>query len=125
MFRSYNEVSFFKYGVANNGTGPALIKMVKVKQGDKYLKRWSEIKQFSGINATQSHISHRTLAAQDSITPIQYKGKEVKKLLSIDNSISIEICYCSIYEECWLIDRESIPEPIASCVIDKKEAFLQ
>jgi hypothetical protein len=122
IFRSVN-VDSFSYGIANNGTGPALIKYAKVKSGTQYLQRWSDVKQFNNIR--QSYMSNRTLSPQKAITPLSYKGESVKALKNVDDTISIELCYCSVYEECWLIDRENTPTPIESCVINEKQAFLQ
>ena len=122
IFRSFSENSF-SYEVNNNGTGPALIKYAKVKDGSKYIKTWKEIKPFQ--NFRQSHISNRTLSPQNSITPVSYKGEDAKAFLKADDSISIELCYCSIYEECWVIDRGNRPTAIEACSIDNKQMFLQ
>ncbi len=81
IFRSYSGNSF-SYGVANNGTGPALIKYAKVQDGSKYIKMWKEVPSFKNI--TQSHISYRTLPQKTSITALSYKGKGAKELVSND-----------------------------------------
>ncbi|MBU2925841.1 hypothetical protein Q4530_09510 [Colwellia sp. 1_MG-2023] len=123
IFRSVNPNSSFSYGVSNNGTGPALIKYAKIKYGTKYIKTWSEIEAFQNI--IQSHISNRTLSPQKGVTPVSYKGEKVKDLLKADTQIKIELCYCSIYEECWLIDKSNTPSPVKACYIDDDEIFLQ
>ncbi|MDT0605222.1 hypothetical protein [Thalassotalea castellviae] len=122
IFRSFNGSSF-SYGVNNSGTGPALIKYAKVYDGSKYLKHWKDIEAFKNIR--QSHLSNRTLSPQNSITPVSYKGKDAQKIAEADNSISIELCYCSIYDECWLIDRNNRPEEIEACMISEEQQFLQ
>jgi hypothetical protein len=123
IFRSYNGNSSFSYSVSNNGTGPALIKYAKVKNGSKYIKTWKEIKAFQNIR--QSHINNRTLSPQKSITPVSYKGEDAKSLVKADTLISIELCYCSIYEECWVIDRSNRPKAVETCTVDNKQIFLQ
>lgn len=120
--RSFN-TNLFNYQVSNNGTGPALIKYAKIQYKSKNIKEWKEIESFNNI--TQSHIGNRTLSAQNIITPVLYKGKDAKELVKADDSISIELCYCSIYDECWVIERNNRPTPIEACVIDPKEMFLQ
>ncbi len=122
IFRSFSKDTF-SYGVTNSGTGPAIIKYAKVQHGSTYIKNWHEIEQFNNIR--QSHVSTRTLAPQKTITPISYQGDDAKKLVEVDNHISIELCYCSIYEECWVIDRESQPKTIEACVIKDEQKFLQ
>jgi hypothetical protein len=122
IFRSYNGDSF-SYGVNNSGTGPALIKYAKVYDGTKYLKMWKDFEPFKNIR--QSHISNRTLSPQKSIAPVSYTGKAAPKLAEADNLIRIELCYCSIYDECWLIDRDNRPLSVKACFIEEKQRFLQ
>jgi hypothetical protein len=122
IFRSFSGNSF-SYGVSNNGTGPALIKYAKVQNDSKYIKMWKEIEVFKNIK--QSHISNRTLSPQNSITPVLYSGEDAKAFVKADDLISIELCYCSIYEECWVIDRSNRPITVEACVIDNKQLFLQ
>ena len=69
IFRSFGGDSF-SYLVTNNGTGPALIKYVTIKNDSTYIKMWKEIDAFKNIR--QSHISNRTLSPQNSITPVSY-----------------------------------------------------
>ena len=122
IFRSFSGDSF-SYGVTNSGTGPALIKYSKIKDGSKYIKEWKELEAFKNIR--QSHISNRTLSPQKTITPVSYKGKNAQALVNADSTISIELCYCSIYEECWVIDRENRPTSVEACKIDDGQKFIQ
>jgi len=77
IFRSFNGNSF-SYGVSNNGTGPALIKYEKVKDGSKYIKTWKEIKPFQNIR--QSHIGNRTLSPQTALLQFHIKERMQKRL---------------------------------------------
>jgi hypothetical protein len=122
LFRSFSGNSF-SYGVTNSGTGPALIKTVTVQYDSKYIKAWNEIESFRNI--TQSHISNRTLPPQKSITPVLYKGEDVNALVKADELIDIELCYCSIYDECWIVNRSNRPTAAEACVIDDKQIFQQ
>jgi len=122
IFRSFNGGSF-SYGITNNGTGPAIIKYTAVQDGSKYIKMWREIKFFKRI--VQSHISGRTLSPNSRITPVLYEGEDAQSLANADRSISIEICYCSIYEECWVIDKNNRPVNVEACIIDDDKKFLQ
>ncbi len=122
IFRSYSGDSF-SYGVNNSGTGPALIKYASVQYGSKYIKMWKEIEPFKNIR--QSHIGNRTLSPQNSIVPVLYKGDNAEALIKADDLISIELCYCSIYEECWVIDRANRPLVVEACNIDDKRVFTQ
>lgn len=122
IFRSYSGDTF-SYGVTNSGTGPALIKYAKIHDGKKYIQKWNDIKPLSNI--VQSHIGNRTLSPQDSINPVIYKGEDIAAVVQADKTISIELCYCSIYQECWLTDRDNQPAEVPHCEVDEQQAFLQ
>lgn len=122
IFRSYTEDTF-SYGVNNSGTGPALIKYAKVRDGDRYIKSWSDVEAFREF--TQSHIGLRTLSPQSNITPLIYKGENAMEFNKADANIKLELCYCSIYDECWLIDKTNQPKEVDACIADAKDLFLQ
>lgn len=123
IFRSFSTNKSFEYGVTNNGTGPALIKYAKVKYDSTFIKKWKDIPNFEEF--IQSHTGTRILPSQGVITPLKYKGGNTKLFFDADKKISITLCYCSIYEECWITDRENQPKPVEQCVINEKDKFLQ
>ncbi|WKE64583.1 hypothetical protein PVT67_13015 [Gallaecimonas kandeliae] len=112
--------SLLQYGVNNNGTGPAIIKYAKVTLDGKAVKNWADLMKAVAGNANQlnqSQINGRTLPAQQSITAFgtenqpfikAWFGNEAKRL-------TIDLCYCSIYDECWATDIANKPKPIPAC----------
>ncbi|MCL1077923.1 hypothetical protein D5R81_05325 [Parashewanella spongiae] len=125
IYRSYGD-THFSYGVNNPGNGPSIIKYAKVTYQSKPISRWNDIPEFP--QHIQSHLGQLILAAQDKLVPmtsLRNKPKDNEKFLEIDKSVEIELCYCSIYNECWLVNRANNPKSIKSCVIDPKIAFKQ
>lgn len=122
IYRSFNK-SKFSYGVINKGTGPALIQYAKVNIDGKFIKAWKEVPTFS--NVVQSHLSNSTLPALQIINPLVYEGPLVTDFLTQDEQVSIELCYCSIYGDCWLVDRSNETKEIAECTVAEEEAFQQ
>lgn len=120
IYRSY-DIGKFSYGVVNKGTGPAIIKYAKVTANGQYLKKWSELPELRNIY--QSHISTITLPSGQRVQPLTYKGN--LNMLELDRGIGIELCYCSIYEDCWVVDRSNITQEIKECVISPEQAFEQ
>ena len=123
IFKSFHPEKHFEYGVTNNGTGPALIKYAKVSYDSKIIKKWIDIPEFKSF--LQSHFSARILPSQNLVKPLEYKGKNVVQFLKADKKVSIEVCYCSIYDECWLTDRKNQPQPVEQCSINEEDKFLQ
>lgn len=122
IFRSFS-ANTFSYGISNKGTGPAIITFVKVTNGEKVIRQWADVDVFSEI--LQSHIGNVTIPAGQSVNPLQYKGDDVAKILDIDDSISIELCYCSIYRQCWAVDRGNVSHEVDECVIPEDRKFQQ
>ena len=122
MFKSFSPQTF-SYGIINSGTGPALIKYAHVQYKSNSIKECSDIPNLPTYK--QSHFGNRIVSPQSTINPLGYEGDKVSELLKINESIKIEICYCSIYDECWLIDRASNPKAINSCIINENDRFLQ
>lgn len=130
IHRTYNnnDEPYFSYIVNNKGTGPAVIKYAKLSYENKPVKSWpSYLEMRSGrtIGHTQSHIGSKVLSAGESIKPMETRDKEVAALLADKDGLHIELCYCSIYDECWLADRMNEPILVAQCTIEDKERFLQ
>ncbi len=120
--RSYGD-QYYEYSVRNVGTGPALIKFAKIKYKGKIIHYWRDI---PGIeNFTQSHIGHKILPAQEKIKPITYKGKNVGSYLKVHKELSLELCYCSIYDECWINNGNNQIEVVKECRINDIDRFLQ
>ena len=124
VYRSFTKDTF-SYVVFNRGTGPAIIQYAKVSVGERTIKRWNEIDIFSEI--TQSHLSSGTLSSEQTLTPILYEGDLVADILEFADSapIDIELCYCSIYEDCWVVVRSVQAKPVSECSIKDEEAFMQ
>jgi len=129
IHRSYSDKdSSFSYMVNNKGTGPAVIKYARLSYNDKTLKSWSDyLKIHTGrtVGFTQSHIGSKVLSAGESIRPLELRDAELARILADNDDLQIEFCYCSIYDECWLVDRANTPTPVAQCTIDDKLRFLQ
>ena len=119
----------YEYRIENAGTGPAVIKYAYVSADGTYFSRWSQVFEHFNLeveNVTQSHISSRVVPAGKSFAAQYTNNTEFMPLWRrIDSKIDIEICYCSIYNECWQVDRRTPPQEIAACTVDTTKAFRQ
>ena len=122
IFRSFGDGQF-SYSVTNSGNGPALIKYAVVQYKSNAIKYWRDIPNFPPHS--QSHIGSRILSSQNTIQPLVHRGEKSSEFLIADEFIDIELCYCSIYDECWLTNRVNAPSLVNSCVINESKAFLQ
>ncbi|MDP2562445.1 hypothetical protein [Psychrobium sp. 1_MG-2023] len=122
VFQSFDTDSI-EYGVTNNGTGPAIIKHAIVRYNNEVIHQWRDIPDLPQF--VQSHIGQRILPSKLSITPIVIEDNEVSKLQKVWRLIEIELCYCSIYDECWQTDKTNQPTLVEACIVSKSDRFLQ
>lgn len=134
IYRSYykeNEQGDWNYSylILNNGTGPALIKSVQIKLDKQNLKNWSELRVGTGIdqaNYSQSQLNKSVIPANQRIVFFQTSDEKlINGLNSIDEKLQFEVCYCSIYDECWQVNRSSVTEEVEKCQIIDKQEFDQ
>ncbi|CCQ10044.1 hypothetical protein PALB_9090 [Pseudoalteromonas luteoviolacea B = ATCC 29581] len=122
LYRSYSD-STFSYGIANKGIGPAIINYATVQVDGQFIKHWVDIPEFELI--TQSHFGTTTMIPGQELLPLKYKGADVVAILALDKRIKIEICYCSIYDECWVTDRTMKTTSVSECSILPEHGFQQ
>ncbi|WP_091343422.1 hypothetical protein [Alkalimonas amylolytica] len=128
FFYNYIEGDNFAYEITNKGTGPALIKYVRLSYEDQPIRSWPEYLTLSTgrtVSHTQSFIYSRVISAGETVTALYTTDFEAAKLLVADNKLKIELCYCSIYNECWLLNDSIEPKTISYCQIDEHLRFMQ
>lgn len=113
----------------NTGLGPAKIVTVDVDiDGDK-ITNWKEaIAKITGDD--QSPITYsgiwkgRQVRAGELITLLQISKKETAERFFMDSSkVKINLCYCSIYNDCWLKQNRREPTAIDNCPINGGTKF--
>lgn len=130
MGQSYTQNSY-GYFVSNRGTGPALIEHVRLAVDGRPMADWAAVLDAYGAaeqrQYLQSQIDGRTLSAGQDIQVFQTKDKNlIGSLLSAEApSMAVEICYCSIYQQCWQVDQRNRPIEVDVCKLPASDRFLQ
>ena len=116
------------YRVTNVGTGPALIEHAIVKYKSKVVKDWDELSLLLGHKSrlfSTEHIGSRVLPALKTIDAIVTEdGKFAETFREAQPDVNIEICYCSVFDQCWLTNNEDKSTVTASCNVDSNNLFL-
>ena len=121
--------SVYEYRIENAGTGPAITKYAYVSADGKYFTNWHKVFEHFDLemeNVVQSHMSTRVLPAYQSFASLYTYNTEFMPLWrKVDQKIEIEVCYCSIYDECWIVDRRTPPEQVSACIVEPEKLFRQ
>lgn len=117
------------YLVINNGTGPAIVKYVQVGYDDTYYPTWRALFDSMGLDDVgfvQSQISRMVIPADKQITVLSFTNpKTIEQLSGFDNGLDFTLCYCSIYEECWQVNRQAKQRSVDACIEPSGVLFTQ
>jgi Co/Zn/Cd efflux system component len=125
----------FVMRLTNKGFGPALIRGLVVSVDGSPARDWNELTTRllrDTVAFTQSKITDTVIAPQDEIQIFRPSNADSLgiKFSSVTGRIGIEVCYCSIYDDCWWLRRPSFAgggrwrhEEVESCSIDDNRRF--
>jgi hypothetical protein len=118
----------FLYQVKNVGTGPALVKYTKVKFNSKFVNNWNELAHLVGqqdLSFSTYHIGDRVLPALATINPMVTENTALAEAFNNNKSaIEIEICFCSVFDQCWSTKTGVAKDIVSDCKVDTDEIFL-
>lgn len=116
----------FSYALTNKGVGPARVRDTKVYfKGERVTSFDSIILDILGPDDAFSYDRYRASSAKRRVV----SPRERVNLFGVDwfdasrrlsealaRDLELEVCYCSIYDDCWISRLESEePEPISQC----------
>jgi hypothetical protein len=129
------------FSLTNGGVGPAIVKSVTYKYNDKsstdffdYLADCclKELKQFNSNPPASLDLSkggYVTSSTYNVVVPAQdklefyklYRGEISDALWSKLNverkHLKVEICYCSLLDECYLTENKGVVDSVAECEV--------
>jgi len=124
--------SIYGLKMSNFGIGPAIIKSAQLELNGIYLKSWRELIDATGedrefINVATNSISRVVLPADKTLVALEMRDSSQKmsaEVREILRPLNISVCYCSVYEECWLKERKLPPQPVEQCTLNAKRDFV-
>jgi hypothetical protein len=122
--------------LTNKGFGPAMIRGLVVTVDGEPVRDWGQLSQLvlgDTVNYTQAKITDTVLAPQDQLEifkPTAADGVPVR-ISQAGGRIGLELCYCSVYEDCWWLRRPSFAtggrwthEEVKECRIPEERRFM-
>ena len=147
--REYQKVSVWPYvsqsnawvpgepytrSVSNLGVGPALVKSFQVSVDGTPRRDWAEVSR-ALTGRPVPELVYSTLRAGSVLLPDKPvplvripPGEAAQRFWEEAQTprLSVRLCYCSLYDDCWLHDslREE-PSPVSTCRPDPDKEFGQ
>lgn len=115
----------FTWTVNNNGVGPARVESVTLKLDGKPMKRWDDVlvalgitnSPSTGISSISGEVIPPDTNRETTIEPIKVNERVAAKVFKdADPRFQMDICYCSVYDECWVAHwQKSKVDPVDRC----------
>ncbi|WP_394822456.1 hypothetical protein [Pendulispora albinea] len=113
--------SDYRFLVLNGGIGPARIRFVEVTVDEKPVSTWDEaVKELIGERPPNTMIRNsvhgRIVSAGTNVNAVHVIDPEVAKAVAeARHRLQMQVCYCSVLDECWLVSSHEEPAPITKC----------
>ena len=112
-----------RFGVQNTGIGPAKIETIQVLVGNEPQANWNDVLEAAIGDPLwfyyQSQIGGRVLPPGEMIEAFLAEGELADTLSKSLSDMSVTLCYCSIYDECWRYEQhmsgDSSREEVTFC----------
>jgi hypothetical protein len=115
--------------VANKGVGPAKVESLEVfyhdaaqSGGEALLQAVLKPADKRHLPFLQSDVVNSVMAANDHVDIIDVQAanftpQETEALRAAMSELSFRVCYCSVFDECSVLDtrKELRPEPVNAC----------
>ncbi|MDX1396298.1 MAG: hypothetical protein R3195_18095 [Gemmatimonadota bacterium] len=120
--------------VTNSGVGPARIRSFRVLLDGEPVHTWTEVKEaltgdpeVSVYNTVNGHV----LPAGEEIRAFaEFDAETIRTLSSEWNRVAFVYCYCSVLDNCWVVDgregrggQEDEHREVDECVVDPAAEF--
>ncbi|WP_189770556.1 hypothetical protein [Thalassotalea marina] len=110
----------------SNGIGPAIIKHASMIHNGKVINDYIELKkpymkEFKDQNWSQTIIKPRVIPANSNVLVFQLNDSNkfaVDKFRKDMKNLNLTVCYCSVYDECWQVDKDNTPKAIEVCPLE-------
>jgi hypothetical protein len=123
---SYSEEGF-RYFLTNSGVGPARIQSAEITVDGNAVRDWGEFFERLGLDVSRyvtSYVARGALPA-GAIHEVLVLDSEqpVDELYHQQDRVRISLCYCSVYDDCWIKTMADDPTPVRVCAGDTDSHF--
>lgn len=122
----------FGLTASNNGIGPARVNGVRVRWKGQVIRSWPDF--VAAALGPDSGLDYDTLRASDLNGQVIRPGQVVqlfflpwsersRPLADEIDAIDMVVCYCSVFDQCWMVEVGAPAQPADRCPIREEDQF--
>ena len=118
----------------NQGVGPARIRSFRALVDGEPVRTWPALFSALGVEAGgwgNDLTNGRVIPGQDWLRTLKAPGEErAARVLDAyfeDRRLAFEVCYCSVYDECWQVTAQGLDgerTPVSACDTGPEQGTL-
>lgn len=115
----------YTYNVRNVGLGPALVRSFQVSVDGKRRANWGEVVDALGLDPRGTPNAYTSFgrgtvllpAARVAILQVGPGPAAAPFHKAFGQHVRVRVCYCSLYDDCWVFDdaRQQEPQSVSDC----------
>jgi len=134
QFNTHPPGENYTRNVKNSGIGPARVRSYQVRVDDKLVRTRDELFQRTiGEAKPRSFLTYSSFGNGDILLPGETVtlltlrgGAEADSFHAAIGRVSTRVCYCSLYDECWIDDStKREPTPVRQCLLEPDLDFMR
>jgi hypothetical protein len=127
-YSTFGDNQGFDLHVTNNGVGPAIVRSTVVRFDGKPVKHWDDIFAIvmaghtkdsanASISGVRGIVIPPSTNRETEVVALRTNGEGLAKALyDARDRFGVDICYCSIYDDCWVSHwLQTEPEQTSAC----------
>jgi hypothetical protein len=134
--QSYAQGTNLGISLVNPGIGPAVIKHIKVSVDGVSRTTWKSVLEalvpaHPPRDLALSTISQRIVPAGEEVVALHTADPQLADALAQALAkLSMELCYCSVYDDCWIVAANfgvglaPSPRPVSACPAASADMFV-
>ena len=127
-YSAHGESQGFELHLENNGVGPAIVQSTVIRLDGQAVKHWDDViatlmashkgeSADAGLSGLHGIVIPPSTNRETDIAAIRTSDAALAEALyNARGRLSVDICYCSIYDDCWVSHwLERKPDPVSAC----------
>lgn len=120
----------FVYLLTNTGVGPARIRHAEVTVDDELASDWPTVFRRLALEVDLNTMSRSFISTRGAMPPGDGmvvlelgNAQPLEGMLQQMGRVDIAVCYCSVYDDCWVAALRQEPSPARACPNDEARRF--